>query len=213
MQNLQKLYRLYMVTIMINLVMLAIIIRFYAEPFSLMMDPFSWLGKMVTTDGSANTNSLVLFTAALFFNAFMWKQALSLLSGNPVWEYPLLRMLGRLVLIGFFLMAFPCDRFETIHSFGGGFVIGGLWALSTIFLYRSSDEFEPRAFIMVLLVLHASALFCGANFVLDSLLKGFSQRPLLLAIIAVTSLCLRARIQSRTETDYAYGESRLLHNH
>lgn len=51
----------------------------------------------------------------------------------------LVRILGRLVLVGFMLAAFPCDQFETIHSYGAGFVVGGLWALTAIMLYRIRD--------------------------------------------------------------------------
>ena len=203
MRSLHKLTRWYAGTMVVNLCMLVVIIRIYAEPFSLVMDPFSWLGKTITNNGSANTAALLLFTTTLFFNAFRWRQALDLLSHTLAWRFALVRFLSHLVLAGFFLMVFPCDRFDAIHSTGSGFVIGGLWALTTIMLFRFSEEFEPRAYILLQLILHSAALFCGVNFILDSVLKGFSQRPLLLAIITVTSLCLKTRMQSYAESGYA----------
>jgi hypothetical protein len=198
MQNLQKLARLYAGAMVVNLAMLVIIIRVYSEPFSLMMDPFSWLGRTAALDGSPNTGSFLLFNATLLFNVFIWKQILVLISESSVWSYPPVRILGYLILAGFLLMFFPCDRFDAIHSTGGGLVKGGLWAFSTLMLYRFKDEFNPWVFMILQLVLLSSVLFCGVSFLRDSFLKGFSQRPLLLAIIAITSICLNAGLKNRT---------------
>jgi len=213
MQNFHKLTSWYVGTMIVNFSVLVILIALYAEPFSLLMDPFSWLGKTITDNGSANTGAFLLFTATIFFNAFRWRKLLELLTQTGTWRFALIRFLGHLVLAGFFLMSFPCDRFDAIHSTGAGSVVGGIWALSTIMLFRFSNELEPRNYILLQLFLHSAALFCGINFILDSVLKGFSQRPLLLAIVAVTGLCLRVRIhQSKTERGYTDDTTGLLYN-
>lgn len=200
MQKLQKLARLYAGSMVVNLAMFAIIIRVYTEPFSLVMDPFSWLGRMAALDGSPNTASFLLFTATILFNIFIWKQILNLISESSLWSYQAVHILGYLVLAGLLLMLFPCDRFDAIHSTGGGFVKGGLWAFSALMLYRFRDEFNPRVYIIMQLVLFGSVLFCGVSFLHDSYLKGFSQRPLLLAIVTINSICLNAGLKSRTES-------------
>ncbi|MGM0689564.1 MAG: hypothetical protein ACQESO_08275 [Bacillota bacterium] len=198
MKNLQRLAGLYAGAMLVNLVMLAIILHFYSEPFSLLMDPFSWLGRMAALDGSPNTVSFILFFATIIFNILVWKKILALISESSIWRYPSVRILGYLVLTGFILMLFPCDRFDAIHSTGGVFVKGGLWAYSTLMLNRFRNEFNPRLYVILQLVLLGSVLFCGVSFLQDSPLKGFSQRPLLLAIIAINSICFKTGLKSRT---------------
>ena len=210
MEDTIKLYRWYLGTLIVNIAMFAMIVTICAEPFSLAMDPFSWLGKITTSSGSANTGAFLLFTLTLFFNFFRWRKALGLLSETGLWKYKLVQILGYMVLAGFILMAFPCDRFDAIHSTGSGLVIGGLWALSTQALFRLKEEFAPRVFISMQLLLHSAALFCGVNFVLDSALKGFSQRPLLIAIIAVSAICLRTKMQRYSEVQYSDEKRQLL---
>jgi len=202
MVHLSKLYRWYVGTLVFNFTMMAVIIRTYAESFSLAMDPFSWLGKITTSDGAANTGASLLFSVALFFNLFRWRKALALLSETRLWRLKLVPILGHLVLFGFLLMAFPCDRFKNIHSIGSGFVIGGLWAFITLTLLSLKNEFTPRVFISLQLFLHSAALFCGISFMLDAALKGFSQRPLLLAIIAISAICLVFKMQRCADMQY-----------
>lgn len=72
MVDLNKLSRIYMGTVLINIVMILIGIQIYSDQFSLAMDPFSWLGKMVTASGMTNTAGFLLFTATIFFNIFRW---------------------------------------------------------------------------------------------------------------------------------------------
>lgn len=190
MNNLHALARLFVGTVAANIVMLAIILRTYPEPFSLVMDPFSWLGKLVTSTGLPNAGGLLLFNFSLLFDICIWKKFLSLLSEYRIGRHPAVRILSRVVLTGFVFMTFPCDRFDNIHSLGAGLVVGGLWALTTSMLYRFRDKFGPGIYIALQLTLHAAAFFCGANFVFDTPLKGFSQRPLVIAILAETGICL-----------------------
>ncbi len=200
MQNLQKLARIYITVIAVNLAMLVIMIVIYVDSFSLLMNPYSWLGRTAALDGTPNTGSFLIFSATLIFNIFIWKQILNLLSDSSVWRYVLVRVLAYLVLAGFIIMLFPCDRFDPVHSTGGGLVKGGLWALSAFMLYYFRGEFNIRVFYVLQFILFVSVLFCGVSFLLDSYLKGFSQRPLLLAIIVITGICLKKGIKRRSES-------------
>ena len=213
MRNLHKLANLYTFSVAVNVISLYIAARVYAESFSLLMDPISWLGKVFTDDGSANTGAFLILTVTMFLNALIWKEILSLLSRSNVWKIPVVRFLGRAVLVGFILLAFPCDKFVGIHSIGGAFVVGGLWGLCTIVLYRVKVLLNSRSYMIMWYLLHISAIFCGINFVLDSALKGFSQRPLLMAIIMITGICLHIQLRSRFEPDFAYNRSKLLRDH
>lgn len=200
MLNLQKLTRVYIAAIVVNLAMLVIMIVIYVDSFSLLMNPYSWLGRTAALDGTPNTGSFLIFSATLFFNIFMWMQILTLLSGSSVWRSYLVRILAYLVLAGFILMLFPCDRFDPVHSTGGGLVKGGLWALSSFMLYYFKGEFNHRVFYALQILLFVSVLFCGVSFLLDSPLKGFSQRPLLLAITVITAVCLKKGINRRSDS-------------
>jgi len=208
MNNLHTLARLFVRTMAANLVMLVVIISFYAEPFSLVMDPFSWLGKLVTSGGLSNTSAALLFSATLLCDACKWRRVLSLLSEYRFGRLPGVRMLGRMVLIGFLLMAFPCDKFVYTHSVGAGLVVGGFWALTTGMLYYLRNKLGLLTHIGLQLILHISAIFCGANFVADTSLKGFSQRPLIISIVAETGICLNTLIRFKKATAWHATELR-----
>lgn len=197
MNNLETMTKLYIRMLAANLIMLAMIIRFYAGPFSLAMDPLSWLGKLVTDEGLPNTLAFILFSATLLYDAFVWRRFLAVLPESRCGRRPAPRLLGRAVLAGFILMAFPCDRFEIIHSIGGGLVVGGFWALTTGLLFSLRDRLGVITHASLQLFLQLAAIYCGYHFAFDTPLKGLSQRPLLLAITGETGLCLNVLLKSR----------------
>ncbi len=194
--ELYQLRKLYLTAILLNIMMFFLAAQLHAEPFSLVRDPISWLGRSVTTDGEFNTLSLLLFSLMLILNALIWKKVLETIAVSRYWKFTFVKILGYMVLVGFLLMALPCDVFITTHSVGSGFVIGGLWALSTISLIYFRHHFEKHAFMIMHLILHLTALFCGINFVLDSVLKGLSQRPLLAAITLISGICIKKQNSS-----------------
>ncbi|MBW6463435.1 MAG: hypothetical protein SCJ94_08100 [Bacillota bacterium] len=195
MNDLQRIAILYRGLLLFNLFMLIVIFIIFPEPFSILGDPLSWLGKVGPGEGLAFYYSFWLFSAALLYNIFRWSQILLLLSKYPVWRRLLVRIAGWAVSAGFILMLFPCDRFDPIHSTGGTLVGLGMWMLSTMILIRSDSLFERRIKVWLHLILHASALFCIANFALDTSLKGFSQRPAILTIVVITNICLILQLQ------------------
>ena len=187
----QRIAGLYRGLLLVNLIMLVVIIALFPEPFSLSGDPISWLGKVGPGAGLSFYHSFWLFSGTLLFNIIRWSQILSLLSQHPFWRNPLVRAAGWAVLAGFVLMLFPCDRFDAIHSTGGTLVGLGMWVLSTMMLIHSSSFIYKNVIVILHILLHASALFCIFNFAFDTALKGFSQRPAILVIVAVTCLCLK----------------------
>lgn len=192
MNNLFALTRLFRRTVVANLLILLLAAAAYPEPFSLLMDPLSWLGKWTTAAGHANTGLFLLTAITLVADAAVWRHAVSLASFPWLqrWE---MRVLGEMVSLGFVIMAFPCDVFVFTHSVGAGIMVGGLWAFTAInlyYLYRAG-VLDASLHLWMHLGLHVAALFCGVNFVLDSPLKGFSQRPLVLAILADITICFR----------------------
>ena len=213
MKNLYKLSKLYMATILINFMVLIITAQVHAETFSLIRDPISWLGRAETSAGESNSGALLLFSASLLLNAYIWKKVLEILAERRFWQYPFVKLMSYMVLSGFLLMALPCDIFIKTHSIGSGFVIGGLWALNTISLVYFKDHFENKVLLLMHFILHISALFCGANFVFNTALKGFSQRPLLAAIAFISGLCIKNRIHFEEEKGYEYDQPVLLRDH
>ncbi len=197
MNNLYSLTRLFVAAVTTNICMLIIITRFYAGSFSLLLDPFSWLGALVTESGLRNNTAAFMFTATQLCNVVFWRRARTLLLEFRTGRHPLVRFLGGLVQAGFILMAFPCDRFVFIHSLGAGFTVGGLWALTSGLLYNVRERLGRGTHILMQFLLQLSAVYCGVNFVLDSPLKGFSQRPLLIAFIAETGLCLKMLLRAQ----------------
>lgn len=201
MNDLQRVATLYRELLLVSLFMLLVLIIIFPEPFSLLSDPISWLGKIGPGEGLAFYYSFWVSSAALIYNVFRWSQIVLLLSQYPVWRRPLLCIFGWAIPAGFMLMLFPCDRFDAIHSTGGALVGLGMWMLSTVMLLRTSSLFERRIKVGLHLFLHTSALFCIVNFLLDTALKGFSQRPAILAIVVVTNLCLILQLRFLQKPD------------
>lgn len=195
-QSLQKITGLYRGLLLFNLIMLVVIVYLYPEPFSLAWDPISWLGKIGPGNGQAHYNSFWLFSSALVFNIIIWIQIIIIISKHPAWKNQYVRFSFWFVSVGFLLMLFPCDRFDAVHSSGGALVGIGLWILSTMMLIRLGFMFNKFHKIGLHLFLHFSALFCIANFALNTALKGFSQRPAILAIIVVTNICLHLQLKA-----------------
>lgn len=195
--TLQKLCRLYNGMLFVNLIMAVLIILLYPASFSLLMDPVSWLGKIGPGITSRYGSTFFLFSATMFFNAFCWKKIISLLATTPIWKKPIVHITGHLILIGFILMLFPCDRFDAIHSSGGGLAAGGLWVLSTMLLYRSRNILNPYLYGALLFLLQTAALYCIFNFAINSALKGFGQRPVILALMIIPNVCLAAHIRNQ----------------
>lgn len=168
----------------------------YAGRFSLLMDPLSWLGKVTTDEGLANTPAALLFGAGLLFNMYVWKKFMAETAkcrAGRIWPA---RTLQWFVFYGFFFMAFPCDVFVVLHSIGGGLLVGGLWALATMFIYHARDNIGRLRHLLMHGILHLTTLYCFYHFVLDTPLKGFSQKPLILAIVLETGIILNELLQA-----------------
>jgi len=183
--NLFVVSRLFWGLVAVNFVIVLLGAALYPEPFSLLMDPMSWLGKWVTASGRANTGLFLVTAATLVGDAVAWRYVVAL-ADFPWMQRREMRLFGAMVSLGFVIMAFPCDIFVATHSFGAGIMVGGLWAFTAMNLYHLYRYGIMGATLhrWLHIVLHAAALFCGVNFVLDTPLKGFSQRPLILAILA-----------------------------
>jgi len=196
MNNLQKIANLYRGLLLFILAMIVIVLAVFPEPFSLLRDPFSWLGKAGPGSGLAVYRSLWLFSAALIYSAYRWYQIIAVVAQNPVWQKISVRIAFWAVLAGFILMLFPCDRFDPIHSSGGALVGIGMWMISAMMLFRLGRLFNLLTKISLHLVLHSSALYCIIHFTLDTPLKGFSQRPAILAIVLATMICLHLQLKA-----------------
>ncbi len=196
MNDLQKIAGLYRGILLFNLLMLIVIALLYPGQFSLLRDPVSWLGSTGPGDGFDFYITFWLFSIALLFNIFSWYRVFSLVAGHPVWQKFSLRAACAAVLAGYVLMLFPCDRFDPVHSTGGALLGLGLWVISAMMLVRLKRLFKPGIYRWLHLLLHGAALFCIVNFALDTPLKGFSQRPAILAIVIVTNTCLHLQLRA-----------------
>ncbi|NLM46488.1 MAG: hypothetical protein GX200_06790 [Firmicutes bacterium] len=197
MESLLVISRLYILAFAYNLTMLVLVARCYAETFSLVMYPLSWLGKVTLDSGAANTPAAVLFAAGIVFNMYLWKKVLDELAKTSMGKKLPAKILGSFVFYGFLLAALPCDVFVLLHSIGGGLLVGGLWAFTAWLLYYARDVLGRLNHLLLQAALHSSALYCFYHFLLDSELKGFSQRPLLLAITFGSGASLNTLLQSR----------------
>jgi len=194
-----KLAKLYNGILFINLIMITLIIIFYPVSFSLLMDPVSWLGKIGTGITSAYGKTFSLFATTMLINTILWQKIINWLVKIKAWYNMVIRMASYMVLVGFILMIFPCDRFDAVHSTGGGLVAVGLWLLSTILLFHSKQALPPYLHLGLQFFLQSSVLFCGYHFTINSALKGFGQRPLIIAFIIIPNICFYASLRSQNK--------------
>ncbi|HHX74848.1 MAG TPA: hypothetical protein GX699_08090 [Firmicutes bacterium] len=75
--------------------------------------------------------------------------------------------------------------------------MGGLWALTALLLHYAREALGRRSHLLLQAALHLTALHCFYHFLLDSELKGFSQKPLLLAITIGSGAGLNMLLQAR----------------
>ncbi|NLN06080.1 MAG: hypothetical protein GX167_00475 [Firmicutes bacterium] len=197
MDSLLVISRLYILAVAYNLTMLVLVAWCYAETFSLIMYPLSWLGKVTLDSGAANKMAAVLFSAGTIFNMYFWKKMLDELAKTSMGKKLPVKILGCFVFYGFLLLALPCDVFVLLHSIGGGLLVGGLWALTAWLLYYAKNVLGRFNHLLLQLTLHSTALYCFYHFLLDSELKGFSQKPLLLAITFGSGASLNTLLQAR----------------
>lgn len=188
----QRIASLFQRTLAANGLMLLAAVFCYADSFNWLMTPLSWLGKLIADNGRSNLLACIIFCGAMLFNTVMWRRGSKLMAATSFGRQPSSALFSWMVFCGFPFMALPCDRFVLLHSFGGALVVGGLWAYTTSLLWHCRDLFTDAEHLGLQCALHVSALFCGANFFLDTALKGMSQRPLLLAIAGIMALALRA---------------------
>ncbi len=209
MAKLLKLAKLYNMMLFSNLIMITLIIILYPVSFSLLMDPASWLGKIGAGITSAYGKTFFLFATTMLINVLLWQLIIILLAKTTAWKKPLIQIASRLVFAGFILMIFPCDRFDAVHSTGGGLVAVGLWLLSTILLIRSKQALAPYLYLGLHFFLQSSVLFCGYHFTINSTLKGFGQRPLILAFIIIPNICFYASLLSQNKCKVKPEENKL----
>lgn len=197
MESLLVISRLYLLAVTYNFLMLVFLMWCYPESFSLLLYPLSWLGKIHLDSGLTNTFAAALFGLGNLFNMYLWKKILDELARTVIGQKLLVKILGNFVFLGLPLMALPCDVFVVLHSIGGGLLVGGLWALTTWLLAYARKDLGRRHHWLLQAVLHTTALYCFYHFLLDSELKGFSQRPLLLAIAACSGISLNTLLHAR----------------
>lgn len=207
MNDLQRITNLYRDLLLFIGAMILIVIAVFPEPFSLLRDPVSWLGKTGPGSGFAVYRSFWLFSAALIIITFRWYQIIAVVAQSPIWQKFFVRLAFLAVLAGFLLMLFPCDRFDPIHSSGGALVGIGMWIISSMMLFRLGRMFNRFVKTTLHLMLHSSALYCIIHFASDTPLKGFSQRPAILAIVLVTTICLHLHLKALQKSDSSDDEA------
>lgn len=197
MESLLVISRLYLLALVYNFIMLVLLSWCYPETFSLVQYPLSWLGKIVLDSGLTNILAAVLFAAGNLFNMYLWKKVMDELTKTSMGKKLTAKIFGNFILLGFPLLALPCDVFVLLHSIGGGLLVGGLWAMTTWLLYYARNDLGRRNHLLLQVVLHFTALYCFYHFLLDSDLKGLSQKPLLLAITIGSGASLNTLLQTR----------------
>lgn len=131
--------------IAVILLMIAVCMRHYAEPYDLRNFPISSLGGTRTMNGFPNASSAVRFIGGMVAGS-----TISVRYGNAYVAAGLpvagaVRLLSRVASAGFVLTALPHNipSLWRIHGIGAGAVFVGFWAMAWLQLRCLVDRFGP----------------------------------------------------------------------
>ena len=181
------------------------------EAFNFWMDPISFLGATETANGHKNTASLIVFVLGMVISGLLMLRIASLFRRHEeIQHHRLKSYLSIGAALGFFIITYPCNINNNIHSVGGALLFGDLWGITLLFLLEvPSIEGAPHA-VLYHFILHSTVLTYAFNFVIKSNIQQITQKFAILSLIivlkATTSLY---RLYQEPETQLSQEDSGL----
>ncbi|TVQ40891.1 MAG: hypothetical protein EA384_01645 [Spirochaetaceae bacterium] len=178
--------------VVLNLAMIAICIRHYAEPYDLRAYPISSLGGTETMNGYPNRSSALRFVAGMAASSsisFRYGTAYHA-AGLPLAST--VRTISRLASAGFLVTALPHNipALWRPHGIGAAAVFVGFWAITLLQLRSLAERFGPvlQAALGALLTvpLASYALLIAAGSPLEHAAQKFAVLGLVLTTLRVS---------------------------
>jgi len=185
----KKIDSLFLILVITNITTMAVGMLFYGEPFKFWKDAISYLGATKTLNGYPNRTSFFIFALGMGFSAIlMFKIASAFYRGKNI-EHPVLkRYFSFFAGLGFFIIIFPCNVNNSIHSVGGALVFGDLWGLTLLMLIEAGELPGVKYLSLYHFFLHTSVLAYAFNFVIQSGIMQITQKFAVFSLIVVLKL-------------------------
>ena len=80
-------------------------------------------------------------------------------------------------------------------------------------LHLTRRSYSGTTYLVLQVLLHTAAVFCVVNYVLDSFLKGLSQKPLVAAILVEITLSFNALLREQSDNLFSIWRQQTLDIH
>ncbi len=178
---------------------------FYGEKFLFWEYPVSSLGATVTVNGYDNSTSQCIFDSGMAISGIM----LILLSKDIRYTHDIVthstqkELLCRIGGIGFFIMLYPHNINNFIHSIGSGFAVGSLWLSSMIYLHELQEAGYKKIAPPLQFLLQGTLLPYAMTFFFNVSIKQYNQKFAVFGVILVlriaTQFCRRESVKKVKE--------------
>ncbi len=162
---------------------------FYGDKFNFWMNPISDLGVTVTVHGHSNLLSLAIFTIGMLTSGILMLKIATIFKESIYVRYHKLKYyLSLMTAFGFFIITYPHNINNNIHSVGGALLFGGLWGLTLLFLIEARAIKKTSHVVFYHFVLHSTILTYAFNFVIKSRIEQITQKLAILGLIFILKL-------------------------
>lgn len=156
----------------------------YREPFHFLHNAFSELGDTVTSAGTANYVSRLIFSAGwIVCGILMLQVGRGFAKDRRIRGSLLKQWLAWAGGVGFFVAITPNDVNHLLHSVGMGMVVGVTYAFGALFLFELRRQISATAFVFNMLLLQSTVLTYAVMFFFDSALKQAAQKLCVIGLL------------------------------
>ncbi len=180
---------LFLLLVVVNIVSMAAGMLLYGEPFNFWKDAISYLGATKTVNGYPNYRSFFIFALGMGLSGFIMMKIAFIFHRNYKINYHgLKRNLALFAGTGFFVIIFPCNINNSIHSAGGALLFGDLWGLTLLFLIEAGKLPGAGHITIYHIILHSTVLAYAFNFVIQSGILQITQKFAVFSLIVILKL-------------------------
>jgi len=158
-------FYLFIVTIFLSMIN-------YGEPFIFSEYAISDLGTTLTKTNQSNTVCFAIFGIGMISCGMIMLKLFRKFINNPnIMNVKIKQYLLLLTAFGFFLILYPYNLNNTIHSIGAGLIVGSLWALEGLFLIELVKLTKALKYFLYLSLLQVSVLGYAYLYFINSPLR------------------------------------------
>ena len=172
----------------------------YGEPFRFWEFAYSWLGGTVTTNGHPNVPARLVFGLGMVSSGFiMFAIGSNFRLDTRAAHHILKSWLCVASGVGYFIIIYPYDIHNSIHSVGSALVFGGLWGVASLLLVEGKAWWSRAWFVTCQLSLQGSILTYAVTWALDADVKQVTQKAAVFALIIILRVASSVPKEVRAE--------------